>query len=242
MKICAAQTRPIKGDIRGNIANHKKLIDRAVADGAGLIIFPELSLTGYEPTLAKELAVEQGDPRFDDFQAMSDADGITIGVGVPMKNEKGVCISMLLFQPHKARRAYSKSYLHPDEEAFFVRGRSSPHLRVKRTNVALAICYEISVPQHLESALKSGPGIYVASVAKFVTGITKAMERLSQVAGDWAMPVLMANCVGFSDGSPCAGKTSVWDNRGSLIGQLNDADEGVLIFDTETHELSEKVL
>jgi len=123
MKICAAQTRPIKGDIRGNIANHKKLIDQAVADGAGLVIFPELSLTGYEPTLAKELAVEQGDTRFDDFQAMSDADGITIGVGVPTKNEKGVCISMLLFQPHKARRAYSKSYLHPDEEAFFVCSR-----------------------------------------------------------------------------------------------------------------------
>lgn len=242
MKICAAQTKPLKGDIQGNIANHKKWIDWAVADGVELIIFPELSLTGYEPTLAKDLATDQGDTRFDDFQAISDANGITIGVGVPTKNEKGIYISMLLFQPHKARRAYSKSYLHPDEEAFFVRGRSSPHLQVNQTNIALAICYEISVPEHLESALKSGPGIYVASVAKFVNEINKAIERLSQVAGDCSMPVLMSNCVGFSDGGQCAGKTSVWNNRGSLIGQLNDSDEGMLIFDTETHALIERVI
>jgi len=241
MKICAAQTRPITGDIPGNIANHKQWIERAVADGAELIIFPELSLTGYEPTLAKALATEQGDTRFDDFQALSDANGITIGVGVPTKHETGICISMLLFQPHTARRVYAKSYLHPDEEAFFIRGHSAPQLQVNHTNVALAICYEISVPEHLESALKFGPGIYVASVAKFVNGIHKAIERLSKVAADCAMPVLMANCVGFADGGHCAGKTSVWNNRGSLIGQLNDADEGMLIFDTETQALIERV-
>lgn len=240
MKIGVAQTRPITGDIPGNIANHKQWIERAVTDGVELVIFPELSLTGYEPTLAKELATEQDDLRFDDLQAMSDANGITIGVGVPTKHKTGICISLLLFQPHKARRVYSKSYLHPDEEAFFVLGRSSPHLQVNQTNIALAICYEISVPEHLESALKSGPGIYIASVAKFMNGINKTIERLSSVARDGAMPVLMSNCVGFADGSQCAGKTSVWNNRGSLIGQLNESDEGMLIFDTDTHEIIER--
>jgi predicted amidohydrolase len=223
--------------MQGNLANHKKWIERAVADGVELIIFPELSLTGYEPPLAKELATDQDDPKLDDLQAMSDANGITIGVGVPTKHKTGICISLLLFQPHKARCIYSKSYLHPDEEAFFVPGWSSPHLQVNQTNIALAICYEISVPEHLESALKSGPGIYVA---KFVNGINKAIERLSSIARDGAMPVLMSNCVGFADGSQCAGKTSVWNNQGSLIGQLNESDEGMLIFDTDTHELIER--
>ncbi len=242
MKIGVAQTRPITGDMQGNIANHKQWIERAVADGVELIIFPELSLTGYEPTLAKELATEQDDPRLDDLQAMGDTNGITIGVGVPTKQKTGICISLILFQPHKARRVYSKSYLHPDEEAFFVPGRSSPHLQVNQTNIALAIYYEISVPEHLESALKSGPEIYVASVAKFVNGINKAIERFSSVARDGAMPVLMSNFVGFADSSQCAGKTSVWNNQGSLIGQLNDSDEGMLIFDTESQTLINGVL
>src|SRR2546430_386874 len=114
MRICAAQTRPVTGDIQANIIRHKTFIDRAVAEAAELIVFPELSLTGYEPSMAKELATDQGDNRFDDFQATSDAQGIIIGVGVPTKKEKGIRISMLLFRPHKARCAYSKSYLHPD--------------------------------------------------------------------------------------------------------------------------------
>ncbi len=47
MKICVAQTRPVKGDIQTNIDNHKRLIDLAISNGADTIIFPELSITGY---------------------------------------------------------------------------------------------------------------------------------------------------------------------------------------------------
>jgi len=83
MRICAAQTQPIKGDIQSNLANHKALIRQAVYDGAEMIMFPELSLTGYEPTLARDLAMDEADTRLDDFQALSDANGITIGVGAP---------------------------------------------------------------------------------------------------------------------------------------------------------------
>jgi len=59
--------RPLKGDIQSNIKNHKILIDLAVYNGADTIIFPELSLTGYEPELAKKLATTPDDSRFDDF-------------------------------------------------------------------------------------------------------------------------------------------------------------------------------
>ena len=54
MKICAAQTRPFRGDVQRNIAKHKKIIDLAASNGADIIIFPELSLSGYEPKLSKE--------------------------------------------------------------------------------------------------------------------------------------------------------------------------------------------
>src|ERR1700730_7808153 len=100
MKICVAQTRPIKGDIQSNIIKHKKIIELAVADGAETVIFPELSLTGYEPVLAKKLATDPDDSRFDVFQKISDSSQITIGLGVPTKNNSGIHISMVLFQPN----------------------------------------------------------------------------------------------------------------------------------------------
>lgn len=242
MKICAVQTRPIKGDIQSNIDNHKKLIDLAVSNGADAVIFPELSLTGYEPELSKELATSQDDSRFDDFQKISNTKQITIGVGVPTKNNTGICISMILFQPHKARQTYSKKYLHPDEEEFFISGQSFTGLKINKTNIALAICYELSVSEHSEKAFKSGAKIYIASVAKFVNGVDKAIKRLADIANKYSMTVLMSNCVGQSDGQECAGKTSIWNNKGLLVGQLNDTDEGIIIFDIDTQELIEKTI
>ena len=56
MKICLAQTRSFKGEVQKNIENHLRMVKQAIASQASLIIFPELSLTGYEPELAKELA------------------------------------------------------------------------------------------------------------------------------------------------------------------------------------------
>ncbi len=242
MKICAAQTRPIKGDIQKNIDNHKRLIELAVSNGVDVIIFPELSLTGYEPNLAKELATNQDDSRFDDFQEISNTDQITIGVGVPTKNNKGICISMILFQPHKERQTYSKKYLHPDEEEFFVGGENFTGLKINNTDIVLAICYELSVSEHSEKAHKSGAKIYIASVAKFVNGIDKALKRLSEIANKHSMTVLMSNCIGESDGYECAGKTSIWNNKGFLLGQLNATSEGILIIDTVTQKLIEKTI
>ena len=240
MKICAAQTRPVTGDIPANIGNHDKLIGLAVAGKADLIIFPELSLTGYEPTWAKKLAVKWDDARLDVFQEISDTRHITIGVGIPIKCGAELRISMVIFQPHQARRVYSKSHLHSDEEPFFAAGQSSPDLMVKKTKIALAICYEISVPEHLKTVLKSGPEIYLASVAKSVKGIDQACERLSDIAKKHSLTVLMSNSIGPADGSVCAGKTSFWNNQGQLVGQLNSTDEGILIFDTETQKVTAK--
>ncbi len=242
MKICAAQTRPIIGDIQRNIEHHKNFIALAGSYGVDAMIFPELSLTGYEPALAKALATHPDDKRFDDFQTISNTERITIGVGVPTKTKTGICISLVLFQPHQARQTYSKQYLHPDEDEFFVKGHGFPSVRVNQTNLALAICYELSVLEHAERAVKSGADIYIASVAKFTDGVAKAIDRLADIAKTYSMPVFMANCIGPADGDECTGKTSIWNEKGVLIGQLNDTHEGILIYDPDTQELIEKAL
>jgi predicted amidohydrolase len=240
MKICSAQARAARGDIQANINNHKKLIELAVSNGVGLVIFPELSLTGYEPEMAKELATGQDDRRFDDFQVISNASQIIIGVGVPTKNNEGICISMVLFQPYKARQTYSKKYLHADEKKFFISGQNSIGLRVNNTNISLAVCYELSVPEHSENAFKNGAEIYIASVAKSAIGVEKAGKSLSGIANKYSMTVLMSNCVGYCDNFESAGTTSIWSNKGLLLGQLNDRDEGILIIDTENSGTVEK--
>jgi predicted amidohydrolase len=242
MRICVAQTRPIKGDIQSNIDNHKRLINLAISNGADMVFFPELSITGYEPELAEVLATHRDDRRFDVFQELANSRQIIIAVGVPTRNNPRPCISMVLFQPHKARQTYSKKYLHADEEPFFSGGQSSVGLIGESSNIALAICYEISVPEHAEQAFKSGAEIYVASVVKSVNAVEQASKRLSAIANQYSMTVLMSNCVGESGGDACGGKTAVWNDRGVLLGQLDDTSEGVLIFETDTQEVIQKTI
>ena len=106
--------------------------------------------------------------------------------------------------------------------------------------MALAICYELSVPEHAESAYQSGAEVYIASVAKSADGVEKAVKRLSEIANKYSMTVLMSNCVGHCDNFESAGKSSIWNDKGLLIGQLNDANEGIIIIDTGTQELIKK--
>ncbi|GAB3906734.1 carbon-nitrogen hydrolase family protein [Larkinella knui] len=242
MKLCVAQVRPIKGDIEQTITNHQRLIDLAVSNGAEIVIFPELSLTGYEPELASELATTPDDRRFDIFQQISDTRQITIGVGVPIKGEAGIWISLVLFQPQQARHLYSKKYLHADEEPFFVSGKSTVTALGPEARIALAICYELSVPEHSENAFKNGAKVYITSVAKSASGMEKAGETLSAIARNYAMTVLIANSVGFCDTFESAGKTAIWNNQGQLVGQLDDTEEGIVLIDTDTQEVIERTL
>ena len=242
MKICVAQTKPVTGDIESNIEHHKRLINLAILNGADTIIFPELSLTGYEPTLAKTLATHEDDSRFDDFQKIADTQAITIGVGVPLKVDAGICIGLVIFHPREKRQVYSKKYLHADEEPFFVSGQNVTDFMAHKPNMALAICYELSVPEHADHAFRQGAKVYIASVAKFKNGIEKAQQRLSEIAKQYSMTVLMSNCIGISDGGECAGRTSVWQDDGELVGQLDGMKEGILIFDIFSQEWVQKLI
>jgi len=242
MRIGVVQSRSSKGDVRSNIDHHKKLIALAVSAGADLVVFPELSLTGYEPPLANELAITEDDATLNDFQIVSDENSIFIGVGMPTRNDEGVCISMIIFQPRKPRRVYSKKYLHADEQEFFVAGKNFATIKMAEINVAFAICYEISVPEHQKEAFEGGANIYIASAAKSASGVQQAVETLSAIAGNYDMPVLFSNSIGYCDNFESAGSSSIWNQKGVLTGQLDDAHEGLLVFDLTTAEIVKMIL
>jgi predicted amidohydrolase len=242
MKICAAQTQPVTGNIQANIIRHKQFVHAAIAHYADVIIFPELSLTGYEPTLAKALAVDINDHRLDDFQTICNERNISIGAGIPVRTEKGITIGMIVFQPNHEQSVYAKKYIHPDEEEFFIPGRNFPTLSLGGSRVALAICYELSIPAHADDAFKNGASVYIASVAKFTNGVDKATQRLSDIAHTRRALVLMSNAIGAADGGICAGKSAAWNKDGTLLAQLDDSHEGILILDTETESCTVQLL
>lgn len=237
MKICIAQTRPAKGDVNQNIATHVRFIQRAADLHASAIFFPELSLTGYEAELAKDLATTTADTRFKILQEISDTSSITIAAGVPLRTNIGIQISMLIFQPDQPVQTYSKQLLHSDEKPYFVSGEKQVMITIDNMQIAPAICYESLQPLHAEKAIELGAKMYVASVAKTLEGVTKAYAYYSELAGNYSIPVLMVNCIGACDTFDSAGNSAVWSKDGTLLAKLDNECEGILIFDTSTERV-----
>lgn len=237
MKICIAQTKPIKGNVSANSEAHIRLIELALTLHTDAIFFPELSLTGYEPELAKKLAINQNDTCLNIFQETSDKHNINIGLGLPTAKESIIRISMIVFQPNKPRKTYSKQQLHSDEFPYFEKGDGQLIIKCNDKNIAPAICYESLQPEHCQNAFKLGANVYLASVAKSANGVEKAFEYYLKLAKQFAMPVLMANCVGYCDNFLSVGQSAVWTKEGKLAGHLDDKNEGILLFDTETEEV-----
>ena len=237
MKICMAQIGSAAGNVLESIRHHERFIERAASLGADAIFFPELSLTGYEPRLAKELAMSVQDERFKVFQEIADRHSITIGIGIPMSRPEGVAIGMMIVQPGKPRQSYAKQFLHADEVPYFVAGVQGMVLDMHGHKVAPAICYESLLFNHSDDAIRNGADIYLASVAKSARGVEKAFAHYQQLAQRHRILVLMANCIGPSDDFVGDGHTAVWDRHGARVAQLDGIKEGLLIYDTVSGEV-----
>jgi len=238
MRIGIAQTKAEKGDIERNLDIHIKYIMKAIDNAADMIVFPELSLTGYEPELAIQLATTSSDKRLDKLQELSDKNKIIIGVGLPTIEDDKVFVSMIIFQPSKERITYSKQYLYHTEIGTFTAGHNPLVIRFDEKNIiAPAICFELSNDEHVEDAHKNGATVYIASVLNSFNGVDADLKRLSEIAAKYGMTTFMSNYTGITGGHNCAGKSSVWDVNGKLIYQLVNYIEGLFIYDTESGEV-----
>jgi predicted amidohydrolase len=174
----------------------------------------------------------------DVFEQISNELGIVIGLGMPTKTTGGIHISMIFFQPNKPRQAYSKQQLHSDELPYFNRGNTQILISIDDQVIAPSICYESLQIDHAANAVELGAQIYIASVAKSQNGYKKAMLHYPAIARQHSMPVLMSNCIGYCDNFESVGKSSVWNKDGKLVAQLDHESEAVLIFNTESEEVT----
>ncbi|MNE27695.1 apolipoprotein N-acyltransferase [compost metagenome] len=218
----------------GNLQRHLVCIEQAAALGAELVVFPELSLTGYEPSVARQAALPVTSARLDPLQAACDRLGITVAVGLPLPTPDGIRIGMPIFCPEAPRQAYAKQRLHDDELPYFTPGDQALLLEVGEHRVAPAICYESMFLAHAAVARERGADLYLVSVAKTAKGIREGYAHYPEVARELGMPVLMANCVGPADTFIGAGGSAAWDSQGHLLASLDDHSEGLIVLDTRS--------
>jgi predicted amidohydrolase len=230
MKIALAQIQSFKGSLERTIAVHLAFIQKAIAEKADLILFPELSLTAYEPTLAKECALSIDDFRLNIFQELSEEHSIVICVGCPSKGDKLPKISLFIFQPLAPRCQYDKQLLHADELPYFEPGNSEVYFEVKGKKIAPAICYESMQVEHNKQALDAKADLYLVSVAKTKEGMQQAHAHFSRLSKAHKMAIAVCNSLGFCDGFQSSGSSACWNKNGELVGSLQSNQSNCPVF------------
>jgi predicted amidohydrolase len=229
LTLAVAQSLPEPDDLASSIDQHLTLAAAAASAGATLIVFPELSLTGYHLGLSRMNAIAPSDARIARLQALANLRDAVLVVGAPVLSSAGLHIGALIFAPHQAVRTHLKVHLHPGEEVAFVPGPPSEPLRLGAEVVGLAICADITHPEHAQTAAALGSTIYAAGCFLTPTGYATDSQLLGGYARRYGLTVLMANFGAPSGRWPSAGRSAIWSPQGHLLVQGPAAGAAVLL-------------
>jgi predicted amidohydrolase len=217
LTLAAAQSVSIAGDLAANLRSHLDFIAAAADAGVELLLFPELSLTGYEPTLAAALTLDGADARLRPLREACRVAGLTAVVGAPIQGPTGLQIGALILGADGRCRVHTKQYLHPGETPPFVPGNGGDLLEVRDVKAALAICADSNHPAHADAARARGADLYLASAVIGPTGYPADSAQLAGHARRLGMPVLMANHGAPTGGYACVGRSACWQADGQCL-------------------------
>ena len=235
MILAAAQIEIEIGNLESNLLHHIKMIELAAENNADLIVFPEMSLTGYCREEASKFAFAKNDKRLTILKKLASKHKLIIIVGAPIRIAKKLYIGSFIIHPHSEVEIYTKQFLHDGEEHFFTSSFNyNPVLKIDNENIQLAICADINHEEHVLNTSKNKTTIYISSLFFTESGIQQGHEILQAYAKNYKLTILMANYVGKHWHVIGGGKSAFWNAKGNNIGELNNSNQGLLIAQKET--------
>lgn len=222
LTVAAAQPICIDLDVPANVERHARLVRAARAQ---VVVFPELSLTGYLMTAPP---LEPDDARLEPLVAACRETGAVALVGAPVRHPGGgLSIGVLAVTGAGAVVAYRKMWLHGDDETgSFTPGGAPGVVEVAGWRLGLAVCFDVSVPGHAGATAGLGVDAYVAGALYRDTAESR-QRRDTHVAeraaahGVWG--VLASGAGPTGDFRPAAGGSGIWAPDGSLVAQAGQA-------------------
>ena len=172
MRIAAAQTTPVRGDVEANVEQHVRLVHLAAEERAEVLVFPELSLTGYELDLAGDLAFSESDARLARLIDVASAASMPLVAGAPVKIGPRLHIGAFIVPPDAPVDVYTKHHLGafsssasvdgvvpPPEETVFQPGDRNPLVRLDGGIASVAVCADTGRASHAERAAERGASV-----------------------------------------------------------------------------------
>jgi len=253
LRIALAQLAPRLGDLDANLERHHALIDGARAGGAGLVVFPELGLTGYQlQDLAAEVAMRLDDPRLARLAASTR--GLSaVASFVEEAGDHRLFIAAAFMEDGEIRHVHRKVYLPTygqfDERRFFAAGdvvRATPSRL--GLGVGVAVCedfWHLQTPQllALDGAqllinVSSSPGRDLAARNEVGLGTATSwrtlMRTYAQLTGSF---VVFVNRVGVDESMTFWGGSEVIGPSGEPVFSAPFFDDDLYLVDVNLDEV-----
>ncbi|MFD9357843.1 carbon-nitrogen hydrolase family protein [Streptomyces sp. NPDC060031] len=232
MKIAAAQMTCVPADPAANAAQAAELARRAREQGAALVVFPELTLTGYE---LAAIAADPGlcladadDPRLDGIRG----GGIATAVNVALRSAdpRRPVLATLVHDADGAHvTTYAKRHLYRHEQDVFAAGEHPGHFELGGIRFSLGICYDNHFPDVPGAGVAAGCRVHLAS-SLYGTGegIHERATVHPGIARDHGLYVALANHVGPAGPWTGCGGAAVWAPGGALLAAADDRTPSVV--------------
>ena len=255
VKIALGQINPTVGDFSGNGSKIVDFSRRAKAAGAGLILFPELSVCGYPPRDLVERPSFVAHNRESAERIAAETAGIAVicGLVTPADSDTGKSVmnSAALLVDGKIAFIQSKMLLPTydvfDEARNFAPVKKQELFPFCGNRMALTICEDawndkqfwvkrLYTVDPVESLIQAG-GNFVLNISGSPFWIGKREFRrdmLASIARQHKVPVVLVNQVGGNDSLVFDGSSIVLNREGNIIAQGKSFEEDLIYFDSQT--------
>ncbi len=242
LSVALAQIDPALGDRGRNLERHREWVKRAADAGARLLVFPELSLTGYFlKDLVPESAIQLDSKEMRDLAALSSELDIVLGTVIESPDHRYFNASLYFSQGelvHMHRKVYLPTYGMFDEQRYFAPGDRFRSFATPFGRAGMLVCEDI---WHLSSAYilsLEGVDMIICPSSSPGRGITTderlgTAESYRLVCRTYAQFLttffLYCNRVGFEDGANFWGGSMVIGPNGDIIAQHEDPEEALVL-------------
>lgn len=246
-KIGIAQIGPRLGDVAANVALHEAALERARGDGLDLLIFPELSLTGYHlRDMVADVALAADAPELARLEEWSRSVSFVAGL-VEESGDFRFSNSAMYFGAGEIRHVHRKVYLPTygmfDEQRYFARGSAVRAFDTEWGRFAALVCEDLWHPSTAYIAALDGAVVFVCPSASPLRGVTDHGERDENArfwealnrtyAETYGVFVVYANRVGFEDGVGFWGGSEIIDPFGRCLVKAAYYEEDYVTADLE---------
>ncbi len=227
VKVALAQIAPKLGDVKSNLELHLETISKAQSEGADLVVFPELSLTGYLlKDMVPEVALRRNSPEIQKILKASEKTAVIFGLAE--EDPSYVYYNSACFADggkivYMHRKVFLPTYGMFDEGRFFGEGTTLSAFNTRFGRFGLLICEE-AWHSFCPYLLMLDGAILIANIAngtargleeKSRMGSSAVWEKMNRFYSDLhGLYWVFANRVGFEDGVGFWGGSEIIDPNG----------------------------